>query len=223
MQQANLCVSFRKKYWDLSDKSAMQQTVLAREPFRPVNHATNSPGTPHHPACCFACKLTCAKLQWLMRIYCIVVVHHVCLCSLHMLQVFQKIQKRLSYGLSKNSAQQLEQRLAKQYEEYLHTVNTTAGVFRDTIAAQVYDPLAPRFAITSCHPSSSSKQAAVIELRPAVTCISSCTKVSASLLLFEMSVSLIRFNCTYSDDVSRNVGSVGNIRCAFPLGTYKTQ
>ena len=63
-----------------------------------------------------------------------------------MLQVFQKIQKRLSHGLSKNSPEQLEQRLAKQYEEYLHTVNTTAGVFRDTIAAQVYDPLAPRSA-----------------------------------------------------------------------------
>lgn len=63
-----------------------------------------------------------------------------------MLQVFQKIQKRLSHGLSKNSPEQLEQRLAKQYEEYLHTVNTTAGVFRDTIAAQIYDPLAPRSA-----------------------------------------------------------------------------
>lgn len=64
----------------------------------------------------------------------------------HPLQVFQKIQKRLSHGLSRNSPEQLEQRLAKQYEEYLHTVNTTAGVFRDTIAAQVYDPLAPRSA-----------------------------------------------------------------------------
>ncbi|KAL3152201.1 hypothetical protein ABBQ32_001288 [Trebouxia sp. C0010 RCD-2024] len=62
----------------------------------------------------------------------------------HQKKVFQKIQKRLSHGLSKNSPQQLEQRLAKQYEQYLHTVNTTAGVFRDTIAAQVYDPLAPR-------------------------------------------------------------------------------
>lgn len=67
-----------------------------------------------------------------------------------MLQVFQKIQKRLSHGLSKNSPQQLEQRLANQYEQYLHTVNTTAGVFRDTIAAQVYDPLAPRSAVTFC-------------------------------------------------------------------------
>lgn len=61
-------------------------------------------------------------------------------------QVFQKIQKRLNHGLSKQSAQQLEQRLAKQYQEYLHTVNTTAGVFRDTIAAEDYDPLAPRYA-----------------------------------------------------------------------------
>ena len=67
-------------------------------------------------------------------------------CIWHMLQVFQKIQKRLSHRLSKNSPEQLEQRLAKQYEEYLHTVNTTAGVFRDTIAAQIYDPLAPRSA-----------------------------------------------------------------------------
>lgn len=65
-----------------------------------------------------------------------------------MLQVFQKIQKRLSHGMSKNSPEQLEQRLAKQYEEYLHTVNTTAGVFRDTIAAQIYDPLAPRSALS---------------------------------------------------------------------------
>ena len=63
-----------------------------------------------------------------------------------MLQVFQKIQQRLSRGLSKHSAHQLEQRLAKQYAEYLHTVNTTAGVFRDTIAAEDYDPLAPRYA-----------------------------------------------------------------------------
>lgn len=61
-----------------------------------------------------------------------------------MLQVFQKIQRRLDQGLKKNSPQQLEQRLANQYQEYLHTVNTTAGVFRDTIAAKDYDPLAPR-------------------------------------------------------------------------------
>ncbi len=61
-----------------------------------------------------------------------------------MLQVFQKIQRRLDQGLRKNSPQQLEQRLANQYQEYLHTVNTTAGVFRDTIAAKDYDPLAPR-------------------------------------------------------------------------------
>ncbi|DBA81753.1 hypothetical protein WJX77_006676 [Trebouxia sp. C0004] len=59
-------------------------------------------------------------------------------------QVFQKIQRRLDQGLKKNSPQQLEQRLANQYQEYLHTVNTTAGVFRDTIAATDYDPLAPR-------------------------------------------------------------------------------
>ena len=59
-------------------------------------------------------------------------------------QVFQKIQKRLSQGLSQQSSEQLEQRLAQQYQEYLHTVNTTAGVFRDTIAAKEYDPLAPR-------------------------------------------------------------------------------
>ena len=60
------------------------------------------------------------------------------------MQVFQKIQKRLNHGLSKHSAQQLEQRLAQQYEEYLHTVNTTAGVFRDTIDAKDYNPLAAR-------------------------------------------------------------------------------
>ena len=62
------------------------------------------------------------------------------------LQVFQKIQKRLNEGLNKHSAQQVEERLAKQYGDYLHTVNTTAGVFRDTIAAHEYDPLAPRYA-----------------------------------------------------------------------------
>ena len=61
-----------------------------------------------------------------------------------LLQVFQKIQKRLSQGLNQQSSEQLEQRLAKQYQEYLNTVNTTAGVFRDTIAAKEYDPLAPR-------------------------------------------------------------------------------
>lgn len=61
-----------------------------------------------------------------------------------MLQVFQKIQRRLDQGLRKNSPQQLEQRLSNQYQEYLDTVNTTAGVFRDTIAAKDYDPLAPR-------------------------------------------------------------------------------
>jgi len=48
-----------------------------------------------------------------------------------MLQVFQKIQRRLDQGLRKNSPQQLEQRLANQYQEYLHTVNTTAGVFSE--------------------------------------------------------------------------------------------
>lgn len=65
-------------------------------------------------------------------------------CNSELLQVFQKIQRRLDQGLRKNSPQQLEQRLATQYQEYLHTVNTTAGVFRDTIAAKDYDPLAPR-------------------------------------------------------------------------------
>lgn len=84
-------------------------------------------------------------------------------------QVFQKIQKRLSHGLSKNSPQQLEQRLASQYEQYLHTVNTTAGVFRDTIAAQVYDPLAPRSVITpSCLSSCASGLASTAR---ACTCV----------------------------------------------------
>ena len=58
--------------------------------------------------------------------------------------MFQKIQKRLNQGLSLHSPQELEDRLAKQFQEYLHTVNTTAGVFRDTIEAKEYDPLAPR-------------------------------------------------------------------------------
>lgn len=60
------------------------------------------------------------------------------------LQVFQKIQGRINKGLSKHTAQELEQRLAKQYQDYLHTLNTRAGVFRDTIIESDYDPLEAR-------------------------------------------------------------------------------
>ena len=58
--------------------------------------------------------------------------------------MFQKIQKRINHGLSKHTAQQLEERLAKQYQEYLHTLNTKAGVFRDTIIEGDYNPLEAR-------------------------------------------------------------------------------
>ena len=66
------------------------------------------------------------------------------------LQVFQKIQGRINKGLSKHTAQELEQRLAKQYQDYLHTLNTKAGVFRDTIIESDYNPLEPRYAYLIC-------------------------------------------------------------------------
>lgn len=64
--------------------------------------------------------------------------------SLFRLQVFQKIQGRINKGLTKYTAQELEQRLAQQYQAYLHTLNTKAGVFRDTIIESDYNPLEPR-------------------------------------------------------------------------------
>ncbi|KAF5829034.1 hypothetical protein DUNSADRAFT_16653 [Dunaliella salina] len=59
-------------------------------------------------------------------------------------QVFDKIQGRLDKALSKTSPRETEARLQAQMDDFLRTGNTKAGIYRDVICEQDYDPLSTR-------------------------------------------------------------------------------
>uniref|UniRef100_A0A7S3VPQ4 Uncharacterized protein n=2 Tax=Dunaliella tertiolecta TaxID=3047 RepID=A0A7S3VPQ4_DUNTE len=59
-------------------------------------------------------------------------------------QVFDKIQERLDKALSKTSPRETEARLQAQMDDFLRTGNTKAGIYRDVICEQDYDPLSTR-------------------------------------------------------------------------------